>query len=77
MSDMAGAPREFSDAEYIEAIKAQEPASTTEIAEHVGCTNENARIRLKNLYEGGEIKRKTISRGWISSLIDNYIARRL
>lgn len=62
---MAGAPREFSDAEYIEAVRTLEPAGTPEVAEHVGCTSENARLRLTELYEHNKIDRKTISKGYV------------
>lgn len=50
--------RDFTDEEYIEATTELEPASTTEMAEYVGCTNENARMRLNKLHDNDDIQRK-------------------
>lgn len=62
---MADGRREFSDEAFIEAVRELEPASTPEVADHVGCTRENARLRLIDLHEQGEIEQKQISRGYV------------
>lgn len=52
--------RTFGDEEYIDAVRVNEPASTPEVADHVGCTRENARIRLLKLHENGDVERKMV-----------------
>lgn len=62
--------RDFTNEEYIEAITELEPASTTEVAEYVGCTNENARIGLNKLYDSDDIQRKRYLGDGFGFLID-------
>jgi predicted HTH transcriptional regulator len=42
--------------DYLEAIRAHSPASTTEIAEEVGVTRQGADYRLRQLEEDGKVK---------------------
>lgn len=62
---MPGSRRDFSDSEFIKAVTALEPASTQEIAEHVGCTRENARLRLIELHKNGEVSQKKIRGSYV------------
>lgn len=57
----------YPDEDFIEAVKEHSPASTSEVAESVGCTRRNADIRLKKLAEEKEVKRKKIaaSQVWV------------
>lgn len=62
---MTNSMRTFSDSEFIDAVTELAPAGTPEVAEYVDCTRENARIRLLNLYEHGEINQKTIGGSYV------------
>ena len=49
---------QYSDEEFVEAVGEHEPASTTEVAETVGCSRRNANVRLDKLEEAGEVQSK-------------------
>jgi predicted transcriptional regulator len=48
----------YPDGQFIEVVKGRSPASTSEVAEGVGCSSDNAYRRLKSLEEAGEIESK-------------------
>jgi predicted transcriptional regulator len=50
--------QQYSDEQFIEVVKNSSPASTSEVAEGVGCSSDNAYRRLKTLEEAGEINSK-------------------
>lgn len=50
--------QQYSDEQFIEVVKNSSPASTSEAAEGVGCSSDNAYRRLKTLEEAGEIDSK-------------------
>jgi|GEM_PF-1523977 len=50
--------QQYSDEQFIEVIKNSAPASTSEVAEGVGCSSDNAYRRLKSLEEAGKIDSK-------------------
>lgn len=60
--------RQFSDADFLKAIEKHSPASTSEVADEVGCTRRNADMRLKRLAEEGKVKRKKIAATQVWSL---------
>ena len=48
----------YGDEEFIEVVKDSAPASTSEVAEGVGCSSDNAYRRLKALEEIGKVESK-------------------
>ena len=50
--------QQYSDEQFIEVVKNSAPASTSEVAEGVGCSSDNAYRRLKSLEEAGRIDSK-------------------
>ena len=50
--------QQYSDEQFIEVVKNSAPASTSEVAEGVGCSSDNAYRRLKSLEEAGKIDSK-------------------
>ena len=48
----------YPDEEFIKVVKDSAPASTSEVAEGVGCSSDNAYRRLKALEEAGEVESK-------------------
>ena len=50
--------QQYTDEQFLEVVKDSAPASTSEIAEGVGCSSDNAYRRLKALEETGEIESK-------------------
>lgn len=48
----------YSDEQFIEVVKDSAPAPTSEVAEGVGCSSDNAYRRLKSLEEAGKIESK-------------------
>jgi predicted transcriptional regulator len=64
---MNGGEKRYPDEEFIQAVREYNPASTSEVAESVGCTRRNADIRLKKLAEEGQVKQKKIaaSQVWV------------
>lgn len=50
--------QQYPDEKFIEVVKHSSPASTSEVAEGVGCSSDNAYRRLKSLEEVGEIQSK-------------------
>ena len=49
---------QYSDEDFLEAVEEHEPASTSEVAEAVGCSRRNANVRLNKLEEAGEVQSK-------------------
>lgn len=62
--------RQFSDADFLRAVEKHSPASTSEVADEVGCTRRNADMRLKRLAEEGKVKRKKIAATQVWSLAE-------
>ncbi len=60
-----GRPRQYSDEEFIEAVEELGPVGSVPVSEHVGCTPENARLRLLNLHEDGAIGRTEVKGGHV------------
>jgi predicted transcriptional regulator len=49
---------EYSDEAFLDAVREHEPATTTEVAEAVGCVRQNADYRLRQLEEHGTVTSK-------------------
>jgi|APHM01.1.fsa_nt_gi hypothetical protein len=62
--------QQYDDEQFIKMVKGSSPASTSEVAEGVGCSSDNAYRRLKTLEEAGEIKSKMVGNSLIWLPID-------
>jgi len=71
MTDDEDPRRQFSDADFLRAVEKHSPASTSEVAEEVGCTRRNADNRLKRLAEEGQLRRKKIAATQVWTLIED------
>lgn len=54
--------RKYSDEQLEQAVRDHSPASTSEVAEVVGCTRQLADTRLKELVESTDLKHKQIAK---------------
>jgi predicted transcriptional regulator len=52
--------QKFSNEEYLDAVRENEPASTKEVGDAVGCSRQNADYRLRNLEDEGRVKSKMV-----------------
>ena len=62
--------KQYSDEDFLEAVKDNEPASTREVADAVGCSRRNADVRLRRLEEEEDKVRKKMvgnSLTWLES----------
>jgi len=62
--------RQYSDSDFLDAVKKHAPASTFEVADEVGCTRRNADMRLKKLADDGTVKRKKIAASQVWTLVE-------
>jgi DNA-binding transcriptional ArsR family regulator len=61
MSDEGGDSRQqYSDEQFINAVREHQPASTGEVADAVGCTRRNADYRLRRLRDEGVVDAKMV-----------------
>jgi DNA-binding Lrp family transcriptional regulator len=65
-----------SDGEYLDAVRDNAPAATSEIAEVVGVARQSADYRLRKLAEEGNVTSKTIGNSLAWSLADGVGAIR-
>lgn len=56
----ADARRKYEDEEFIEAVRERQPASTSEVGEHVGCPRRTADYRLRKLRDEGMVESKEV-----------------
>lgn len=61
---------QYSDSEVLDAVREHEPAGTTEVANTLGCTTQNADYRLRKLQEGGRVESKKVGRSLVWMLAD-------
>jgi len=54
----ADARRKYEDSEFVDAVREREPASTSEIAEFVGCPRRTADYRLRKLRDEQRVESK-------------------
>lgn len=52
--------QQYPDEAFVHAVEEREPAGTSEIAEAVGCTTQNADYRLKRLERDGSVSSKNV-----------------
>ena len=62
--------RQFSDSAFLDAVEKHTPASTSEIADEVGCTRRNADMRLKKLADDERVERKKIAASQVWTLAE-------
>lgn len=67
--------REHGDREFLEAVADREPAGTTEVAEAVGVTRQNADQRLRQLEDDGKVTSKKIGNSLAWSLADGEVVQ--
>ena len=60
---------QYTDEEFLEAVEEHEPASTSEVADTVGCSRRNADVRLRQLENEGVVKSKMAGNSLIWILI--------
>ncbi|MDY6817052.1 MAG: winged helix-turn-helix domain-containing protein [Halobacteriales archaeon] len=65
---------EHDDQEYLAAVAAHEPAGTTEIADAVGVTRQNADKRLRRLRDDGKLDCKKIGTSLVWTLSEGQAA---
>jgi len=53
--------REYTDGDFVRAVKEQGSCSTTDVANHVGCSSDLAYRRLKELTAEGEIESEKVA----------------
>lgn len=52
--------QEYTDEDFLDAVREHEPATTSEVAEAVGCVRQNADYRLRQLREAGRVESKKV-----------------
>jgi DNA-binding Lrp family transcriptional regulator len=60
--------RQYLDEDFLNAVRKHNPASTSEVADEVGCTRRNADFRLKKLADEGKVIRKKIAASQVWTL---------
>lgn len=60
----------FADNEFIDAIRENEPASTKEIGDTVGCSRQNADYRLRKIEEDGRVKSKLVGNSLVWMVVE-------
>jgi DNA-binding Lrp family transcriptional regulator len=71
MTDEEDPRRQYSDSDFLDAVEKHAPASTSEVAQEVGCTRRNADMRLKRLANEGKVKRKKIAASQVWTLVED------
>lgn len=56
----ADARRKYDDTDFIDAVRTNQPASTREVAQVVGCPRRTADYRLRKLREEGAVMSKMV-----------------
>lgn len=51
---------EYTEEEFLDAVREHEPATTSEVAEAVGCVRQNADYRLRQLREAEKVDNKKV-----------------
>jgi DNA-binding transcriptional ArsR family regulator len=74
MSESTGG--DHSDAEYLDAVRAHEPAATSEVAAAVGVARQSADYRLRKLRNDGKVTSKRIGNSLAWSLAADDVAVR-
>lgn len=56
----ADSRQQYDDGAFVDAVRANQPASTGEVADFVGCTRRNADYRLRELRGDGVVESKLV-----------------
>jgi len=64
----------YDEEEILEAVGEHSPAATSEVADEVGCTRQNADYRLRQLEERGLVESKKIGAVLVWTLTDEVKA---
>ena len=59
---------EHTDEEFLDAVRRHNPAGTSEVAEAVGCTTQNADYRLRQLEDMARVESKKVGRSLVWTL---------
>jgi len=59
---------EYTDEEFLDAVRRHNPAGTSEVAEAVGCTTQNADYRLRQLEDMARVESKKVGRSLVRTL---------
>jgi predicted ArsR family transcriptional regulator len=57
--------QQYTDEDFLRAVKEHNPASTSEVAEAVGCSRRNADVRLKRLEDKEMVDSKMVGNSLI------------
>ena len=59
---------QYDDEEILDAVRDHEPAGTSEVADALGCTTQNADYRLRKLRDAGRMESKKVGRSLVWTL---------
>ena len=59
---------QYDDEEVLDAVRDHEPAGTSEVADALGCTTQNADYRLRKLRDAGRVESKKVGRSLVWTL---------
>ena len=59
---------QYDDKEVLDAVRDHEPAGTSEVADALGCTTQNADYRLRKLRDAGRVESKKVGRSLVWTL---------
>jgi len=59
---------QYDDEEILDAVRDHEPAGTSEVADALGCTTQNADYRLRKLRDAGRVESKKVGRSLVWTL---------
>jgi predicted transcriptional regulator len=58
LDDSGKISQQYTDDDFLNAVEEHEPASTSEVANEVGCSRRNADVRLRRLEQEGLVESK-------------------
>lgn len=61
---------EYADEEFLEAVAANEPAATSEVADEVGIARQSADYRLRKLEDSGRVSKKKVGNALVWMVAD-------
>ena len=59
---------QYDDEEVLDAVRDHEPAGTSEVADALGCTTQNADYRLRKLRDARRVESKKVGRSLVWTL---------
>ena len=59
---------QYDDEEVLDAVRDHEPAGTSDVADALGCTTQNADYRLRKLRDAGRVESKKVGRSLVWTL---------